>query len=80
MSDNRGERLITASREAVCMALFNDGPARTTNAPSDIQIEELWHHPEGYGYRMRVSSTEWEPLAEGETIPEASFEVTEVVE
>jgi hypothetical protein len=69
-TEDRGERVMTVSREALCSGLLKDTPARTIELPDDVEIEELWHHPEGYGYQIRISSTEWDAQTEGEPLPE----------
>jgi hypothetical protein len=69
MSKKRGHRLIEVSREAVCEGLLHDSIGHTTDLPEDVKLEELWHHNKGWGYVLRVSSTTWESLKEGQEIP-----------
>jgi len=72
----RGQRLVTVSR-ALLPELLKSRPAVESEVPEDAELEELWHHREGYGYVLRLSSTEWDPLAEGEKIPEFTPTFTE---
>jgi hypothetical protein len=75
MSDPRGERIVHVSREAMCHALLRDSSKRETSLPNDVRIEELWHNPDGWGYVLRVSSSMWDEMQEGETIPQVDVEV-----
>lgn len=74
--DERGHRLIRISREML-IELLKDRPAVATNLPSDTKLEELWHHRNGFGYVLRVSSKRWQPLVEGERVPVHEIEVEE---
>ena len=80
MPEERGQRLIPVSREALCLALLHDSPRREVDLPDDVELEELWHHREGWGYMIRVSSAEWDAQDEGEKIPEINPTVTEKTE
>jgi hypothetical protein len=76
----RGQKVLTVTREAMTHALFRDGPAREVDLPDDVRIEALWHTPYGEGYQMRVSSGEWDPDPEGTELDHINPTIHDVAE
>jgi len=78
LTNTRGQKVTTVTRQALTCALFRDGPAREVDLPDDVEIEALWHRNTGEGYQMRLSSAEWDPTAEGEELEHITPTITEV--
>jgi len=81
MSDvGRGEKVMKVTREAITFALLRDGPARCVALPDDVELEELWHSDDGVGFMLRVSSTEWPLVKEGEPLEQVNPTIEDVVD